>query len=150
MMQRRLRRQYTPEFRAGAVKMVLEEGKSMAQVAKDLDLTRSALENWVRQAKADAGQGPSGALASSEKEELARLRRESPQLRMEREILKNASGRWPHRLLRQKLGRAYRGLRRVERPFAIWCSPEPVKKHGPGRVADLRVVMPVGQSRLGN
>ena len=106
-MQRRPRRQYTPEFRAGAVKMVLEEGKSMAQVAKDLDLTRSALENWVRQARVDAGQGAAGALTTSEKEELARLRRENQQLRMEREILKNASGPWPHRLLRQKLGRAY-------------------------------------------
>lgn len=45
-IQRRPRRQYTPEFRAEAVKMVLEEGRSMAQVAKDLGLTCSALENW--------------------------------------------------------------------------------------------------------
>jgi transposase len=90
-MQRRPRRQYTPEFRAGAVKMVLEEGKSMAQVAKDLDLTRSALENWVRQARVDAGQGTAEALTTSEKEELTRLRRENHQLRMEREILKKAA-----------------------------------------------------------
>lgn len=44
------------------------------QVAKDLDLTRSALKTWVRQARADAGQGPSGALTSSEKEEFTQLR----------------------------------------------------------------------------
>ncbi|WXH29848.1 Insertion element IS6110 uncharacterized 12.0 kDa protein [Myxococcus stipitatus] len=90
-MPRRERRKYTPEFKARAVKMVLEEGKSRAQVAKDLDLTRSVLETWVRQSRTDAGQGPSGALTTGEKEELAQLRREVRQLRMEREILKNAA-----------------------------------------------------------
>ncbi|RKH15839.1 IS3 family transposase [Corallococcus praedator] len=65
---------------------MLEEGKSRAQVAKDLDLTRSALETWVRQARADAGQGPPGVLTRGEKEELTQLRREVHQLRMEREV----------------------------------------------------------------
>nr|WP_164003076.1 transposase [Pyxidicoccus caerfyrddinensis] len=98
-MQRRPRRQYTPEFRAGAVKLVLEEGKSMAQVAKDLDLTRSALENWVRQARVDASRGTAEALTTSEKDELARLRRENHQLRMEREILKKLHRQiWPELL----------------------------------------------------
>lgn len=90
-MPRRERRKYTPEFKARVVKQVLEEGKSRAQVAKDLDLTRSALETWVRQARADAGQGPSGVLTTGVKEELTQLRREVRQLRMEREILKNAA-----------------------------------------------------------
>ncbi|MBU8900996.1 transposase [Corallococcus sp. M34] len=90
-MPRRERRKYTPEFKARAVKMVLEESKSRAQVAKDLDLTRSALETWVKQSRTDAGQGPSEALTTGEKEELAQLRREVRQLRMEREILKNAA-----------------------------------------------------------
>jgi transposase len=87
----RPRREYTPEFRAGAVRLVLEEGRSAASVARDLDLTRSALDGWVRQAKADAGKGPAGMLPSSEKEELARLRRENRHLRMERDILKKAA-----------------------------------------------------------
>ncbi|RKH55179.1 hypothetical protein D7V93_23605 [Corallococcus llansteffanensis] len=56
------------------VKQVLEEGKSRAQVATDLHLTRSALGTWVRQARADAGQGPSGVLTTGEKEELVHLR----------------------------------------------------------------------------
>ncbi|NOK33072.1 transposase [Corallococcus exercitus] len=47
-MPRRERRKYTPEFKARVMKQVLEEGKSRAQVAKDLDLTCSALEAWVR------------------------------------------------------------------------------------------------------
>lgn len=90
-MPRRERRKYTPEFKSRAVKLVLEEGKSRAQVAKDLDLTRSALETWVRQARTDVGQGSPGALTTGEKEELTQLRREVRQLRMEREILKNAA-----------------------------------------------------------
>jgi transposase len=87
----RKRRQYTPEFKAGAVRLVLEEGKSVSDVARDLDLTRSALDGWVRQAKIDAGRGAPGALTTGEKEELSRLRRENRELRMEREILKKAA-----------------------------------------------------------
>ena len=85
--QRRKRRSYTPEFKAGAVRLVREEGKSMAVVARDLDLTRSALEGWVRQAQADSGEGPPGALTSAEREELSQLRKENRQLQMERELL---------------------------------------------------------------
>ena len=87
----RKRRQYTPEFKAGAVRLVLDEGKSVTDVARDLDLTRSALDGWVRQAKIDAGRGAPGALTTAEKEELSRLRRENRELRMEREILKKAA-----------------------------------------------------------
>lgn len=59
---KRQRRQYTPEFKAGAVRLVLAEGRSVTQVAKDLDLTRSALDGWVQQARADAERGPAGTL----------------------------------------------------------------------------------------
>ena len=85
---RRKQRTFTPEFKAGAVRLVLEEGKTAAQVCRDLDLTHSVLCLWVRQAKADSGRGPSGVLTTSEKEELARLRKENRELRMERELLK--------------------------------------------------------------
>ena len=85
--QRRERPHYTPEFKAGAVRLVLEEKKSMGSVARELDLTRSALEGWVRQAKADKGVGPPGALTSAEKGELARLRKQNRELLMERELL---------------------------------------------------------------
>ncbi len=88
---RRARRSFTDEFKAGAVRLVLEEGRSVGAVARDLDLTETALRDWVRQAKIDAGRGPLGALSSSEKEELARLRRENKSLRMERDILKKAA-----------------------------------------------------------
>lgn len=88
---RRPRRQFSDEFKAGAVRLVLEEGKSIFQVAKDLDLTHSALRVWVERAKADGGKSRTGTLLTAEREELARLRRENRQLKMEREILKKAA-----------------------------------------------------------
>ena len=88
---RRKRREFTPEFKAGAVKLVLAEGKSTAQVARDLDLTESALRIWVQQAKVDRGEGKPGALATAEREELSRLRKRVRELEVERDILKNAA-----------------------------------------------------------
>ena len=87
---RRPRRQFTDEFKAGAVRLVLDEGKTIADVARDLDLTASALSGWVRQARADRDGGKSG-LTTEEKAELARLRKENRQLRVERDILKKAA-----------------------------------------------------------
>jgi transposase len=88
---RRPRRKFTAEFRTGAVRLVLKEGKRVAQVAHDLGLGQSVLHNWVRQAKVDAGHGPAGALTTEERAELARLRKENRELRMDREILKKAA-----------------------------------------------------------
>ena len=87
----RPRREYTDEFKAGAVRLVFDEGQSKKAVAGNLDLTPSVLDNWVRQARIDGGKGPAGALTSSEREELVRLRRENRQLQMERAILKKAA-----------------------------------------------------------
>ena len=70
---------------------MLQEGKGPAQVARDLDLTETALRAWVRQAQVDAGKGRPGALTTAEKEELSRLRRENRELRIERAILKKAA-----------------------------------------------------------
>jgi len=69
---------------------VLDEGKTIPQVARDLDLTESALRTWVERARADRTQGKTG-LTTVEREELARLRKENRELRMEREILKKAA-----------------------------------------------------------
>ncbi len=88
---RRKRRNFTPEYKAEVARLVRESGKSAAQVARDMDLSESAVRNWVKQAEIDAGRGPSGALTSAEREELARLRRENRTLKMEREILKKAA-----------------------------------------------------------
>ena len=72
---RRTRRVFSDEFRAGAVRLVLDEGRTAGAVARDLDLTESALRNWVAQAKADRTKGRSGGLTTIEREELARLRK---------------------------------------------------------------------------
>ena len=87
---RRPRRQFTDEFKREAVRLVLDEGKSIASTACDLDLTESNLRIWVERARADRTKGKTG-LTTAEREELARLRKENRQLRLEREILKNAA-----------------------------------------------------------
>jgi transposase len=87
---RRLRRQFSDEFKAGAVRLVLEEGKSVNGVARELDLTPSALSVWVKHAQAERTKGKSG-LMKEEREELARLRRENRILAEERDILKKAT-----------------------------------------------------------
>ena len=89
---RRPRRSFSDEFKAGAVQRVLDGGRTIPQVARDLDLTESALRGWVEQAHADAGKGKPGALTSSEREELTRLRKENRELRMDREILEKSRG----------------------------------------------------------
>ena len=91
IVSKRKRRRFTPEFKAETVRLVRESGRSIAEVARELDLTESALRNWVRQARIDSGEGKEGELTSKEREELRRLRRENRQLRMEREILKKAT-----------------------------------------------------------
>jgi transposase len=88
---RRMRRKFTSEFKARAVGLVLKEGRSVAQVGRDLDLAESVLHGWVRQAKIDQGRGPAGALTSEEREELARLRKENRLLKEEKEILRKAA-----------------------------------------------------------
>lgn len=87
---KRSRRKFTAEQKAAAVRLVRETG-SISQVARDLDLTESALRNWVKQAEIDEGSGPAGALSSEEKEELRRLRAENRRLQMERDFLKKAA-----------------------------------------------------------
>jgi len=89
-MSRRKRREYTPEQKADAVRMVREIG-NLAKVARDLELTESSLRNWVKQADIDEGHGPEGALTSEEREELRRLRRENRRLQMERDFAKKAA-----------------------------------------------------------
>lgn len=84
-------RQFTDEFKAGAVRLVVDEGCSCSQVAKDLDVSKSVITRWVSQAKFDASQGAAGSVSPSEREELARLRRENKVLKQERDILKKAT-----------------------------------------------------------
>jgi transposase len=87
---RRPRRRFDEEFKAQAVRLVLDDGKSVGSVARDLDLTETALREWVNRARADRTKGKTG-LTTAEREELTRLRRENRILQEEREILKKAA-----------------------------------------------------------
>ncbi len=72
------RRQFDPEFRAGAVRIVAETDKSVAQVARDLGISPYTLHNWVQadRRRSEPAQGP---ITEDEREELARLRAEKTQ-----------------------------------------------------------------------
>ena len=87
---RRPKRVFDDEFKVQAVRLVLDERRTVGAVARDLDLTASALRIWVDRARADRTHGKTG-LTTAEREELARLRKEVRELRTEREILKKAA-----------------------------------------------------------
>ncbi|MET9318250.1 transposase [Kribbella sp. NPDC003505] len=86
----RPRRSFTPEFKAEIVELCQRGDRSVGQVAKDFDLTETAVRQWLHQAERDAGTGDGG-LTTSEKDELAQLRRENRRLREDVEILKRAT-----------------------------------------------------------
>src|SRR4051812_8069518 len=92
-MEKRQRRKFTDEFKAKAVQLIQSSNKTVAQVARDLDLSASSLGNWLKQAEIDAGRGPAGALTTEERAELSQLRKENRILKEEREILEKAAVR---------------------------------------------------------
>ena len=85
----RPRRSFTPEFKADIVERCRRGDRSIGQVARDFDLTETAVREWVRQADIDAGKRDG--LTTEEREELAQLRRENRRLREDVEILKRAT-----------------------------------------------------------
>jgi transposase len=86
----RQRREFTPEYRDEAVKLVVMTGRAVATVARELGISEATLGRWVNSFKArrDAGDG---ALSETERAELARLRKENSELKMDRAFLKKAS-----------------------------------------------------------
>ncbi len=90
-MSKRMRRSFTKEYKAEVVGLISKGGRSIGAVARELDLSETAVRRWVAQAEIDSGGGPAGALTTAEREELARLRKQVKTLEMEREILKKAT-----------------------------------------------------------
>ena len=80
---------YPPEFRREALELLKLSEKPITQIAKDLGVSEQTLYVWRRQAEVD--QGKREGLASDEREELRRLRKENRTLQMEKEILKKAA-----------------------------------------------------------
>src|SRR5215469_14421684 len=87
------RRKFDADFREGAVRLVRETGKPIAQVARDLSVNEGTLGNWVPAHKRRRGAG-TGVLAEDERAELARLRRENAELAMQRDALKRSVALW--------------------------------------------------------
>ncbi len=73
------------------MRLVKADDRTIGQIAKELDLTETALREWVKRDEADAGKGSPAALTTAEREELVRLRRDNKRLSMERDILKKAA-----------------------------------------------------------
>ena len=85
----RTRRSFTPEFKADIVERCRAGDRSIGQVARDFELTETAVRSWVRQAEVDAGERDG--LTSEERQELSQLKRENRRLREDVEILKRAT-----------------------------------------------------------
>ncbi|MEO9222290.1 MAG: transposase [Mycobacteriaceae bacterium] len=86
----RQRREFTPEYKDEAVRLVVNTGRTVATVARELGINEATLGRWVNSFKArtDAGDG---VLSETERAELARLRKENAELKMDRAFLKKAS-----------------------------------------------------------
>lgn len=89
MNMKRPRRSFTAEYKAEVVALYRTTDKTVTEIAKELDLTVSAVQRWVQQGEVDAGQRQG--LTTNEREELTFLRRENRLLREERDILKRAT-----------------------------------------------------------
>jgi transposase len=83
-------RPYPKEFREGALQLVAQGERPIAQIAHELGIAESCLRRWIKQAELDSGQRDDG-LSTSEREELRRLRCENARLRQEKEILRKAA-----------------------------------------------------------
>jgi transposase-like protein len=88
----RTRRSFSDEFKRDAVAMVLDEHRRIIDVARSLGVGDGTLGNWVRQQRTDRGER--AGLTTTEKAELAELRKVNAQLRMERDLLKRATAFW--------------------------------------------------------
>jgi transposase len=98
----RARRKFDPDFREGAIGIVRESGRPIAQIARELGINEGTLGNWVNMDRLAREQADSPQLLSeSERAELVRLRRENAELAMERDVLKRSVALW----VREAMGR---------------------------------------------
>ena len=86
-------RKFDEDFRQGAVQLVVETGKPIAQVARELGVNEGTLGNWCARARRERD-GDDASLSESERAELERLRKENTELRMQRDVLKRSVALW--------------------------------------------------------
>ncbi len=111
------RRKFDQDFKEGAVRLVRETDRPVAQVAKDLGINEGTLGNWVNADRRRRGEGD-GALGEDERAELARLRKENAELAMERDVLKRSVALWETRGCAPNSSRA-EFSRKNEIPIAV-------------------------------
>jgi transposase len=93
MAMARTRRKFDEDFKQGAVRLVVETGRPIAQVARELGINEGTLGNWCAKQRRERD-GDGVALSESERAELERLRRENTELRMQRDVLKRSVALW--------------------------------------------------------
>ena len=87
------RRKFDQDFKEGAVRLVRETGKPIAQVARELGINEGTLGNWCARERRNRD-GGNPALSETERVELERLRKENIELRMQRDVLKRSVALW--------------------------------------------------------
>jgi transposase len=95
------RRKFDEDFKIGAVRIVRESGKPIAQVARELGINEGTLGNWCAKDRRARGEG-SGALGEDERAELERLRKDNAELTMQRDVLKRSVALWVLSRVRDK------------------------------------------------
>ena len=86
-------RKYDEDFKQGAVELVTETRKPIAQVAREVGINEGTLGNWCGKARGVAGED-NGELSETERAELDRLRKEIVELRMQHDVLKRSVALW--------------------------------------------------------
>jgi transposase len=128
-------RRYTPEFRDAAVRQVVEGGRSVAAVARSLEMSNRSLGNWVNRARKgqEAVKRAPARPASELETELSRLRQENAKLKLEKEILKNRLRGWPRPRWIETCS-AYTVMAPGQRPLAFWRHSSPSKNLAQGKL----------------
>lgn len=85
------RKKYTPEYRQEAARLVIDTGRPIAAVARELGVNPGLLGRWVKAERERSGEAPAGKLEGDEGVELARLRKEIAELKMDNEFLGKAA-----------------------------------------------------------
>ncbi len=86
------RKQYSKEFKLDAISLVTDQGYTITEAARSLELNRSVLQRWIKESESDEGQAFRGnGKLTPEQAEIRRLKEENRRLKMEKEILKKAT-----------------------------------------------------------
>jgi transposase len=91
MSEGKVRRRFDRAFKEGAVRLIVEDGQTLAGTARDLGITETMLTRWRKEYLADEKQAfPGKGRLKPDEEEIRRLKRRVADLEMERDILKKA------------------------------------------------------------